>query len=119
MLLRDFAFFNHNSIYLDLKGKVVNISFPLLDSLSNYSLQLALGGNDLLENVYFNALKTTSFGSYTTAFVNILTASGTNKTHTLHFPSNLQSTISGLTGYPNFGGTSGYVTLAFDLPATT
>lgn len=99
--------------------KVVNISFPLLDSLSNYSLQLAFGGNNLIENIYFYALKTTSFDSYTTAFVNMLTGSGTNKTHTLHFPSNLQTTISGLTGYPNFGGTSGYVTLAFDLSATS
>ena len=34
MLLRDFAFFNHNSIYLDLKGKVVNISMGhMIDSI--------------------------------------------------------------------------------------
>ena len=43
---------------------------------------------------------------------------GTTTTHTLHFPSNLESTIQGLTGYPLFSGTSGYVVCAFDLPAT-
>lgn len=32
----------------------------------------------------------------------------------LHFPSNMQTTISGLTGYPNFGGTDTHV--YFDLP---
>ena len=36
---------------------------------------------------------------------------------TVHFPSNLVSTIQGLTGYPNFGGTN--TVLAFDLPATS
>jgi hypothetical protein len=37
----------------------------------------------------------------------------------VHFPSNLSSTISGLTGYPLFGGASGKVTLLFDLAATS
>lgn len=36
---------------------------------------------------------------------------------TVHFPSNLESTIQGLAGYPNFGGTN--TTLLFDLPATS
>ena len=40
------------------------------------------------------------------------------ETVTIHFPSNLQSTISQLDGYPLFGGESGYIVLAFDLPAT-
>ena len=72
-----------------------------------------------LTDIYFRALTTTSFGSYTNQFSSMLAGTGTTKTHTLHFPSNLQSTISGLQGYPNFGGTAGYVTCLFDLPATS
>ena len=72
-----------------------------------------------LTDIYFRALTTSSFGSNKNQFSNMMQNTGTTTTHTLHFPSNLQSTISGLTGYPNFGGTSGYVTLAFDLPATS
>jgi hypothetical protein len=49
----------------------------------------------------------------------MLSNTGTSRTHTIHFPSNLQTKISTLSGYPNFGGTNGYVTLAFDLPATS
>jgi hypothetical protein len=49
----------------------------------------------------------------------MLNSTGTTTTHTLHFPSNLESTIQGLSGYPTFGGTSGYVVLAYDLPATS
>jgi hypothetical protein len=72
-----------------------------------------------LTDVYFNALKTTSFSSSTNPFSGMLSNTGKTKTHKLHFPSNLQSTIAGLSGYPTFGGSSGYVTLAFDLPATS
>ena len=72
-----------------------------------------------LTDIYFRALTTTSFGSYTNQFSSMLGGTGRTKTHTLHFPSNLQSTISGLNGYPNFGGASGYVVCAFDLPATS
>lgn len=71
-----------------------------------------------LENLYFPALTSTSFGSFNTQFQNLLGATGVLTMHTIHFPSNLQSTIQGLVGYPNFNGVSGYVTLAFDLPAT-
>lgn len=35
---------------------------------------------------------------------------------TVHFPANKQSTISALSGYPNFGGTN--TTVLFDLPST-
>ena len=73
-----------------------------------------------LTDIYFNSLKTSSFGSsIVNQFNSMMSGTGTSVVHTLHFPSNLQSTISGLTSYPNFGGTSGYVTLAFDLPATS
>lgn len=67
-----------------------------------------------LENVQFWALTSTSF-SNTNIFTGMMTGTGSSKTHTLHFPRNLQSTISGLDGYPLFGGTSGKVVLAFDM----
>jgi hypothetical protein len=69
--------------------------------------------------VYFPALTTNSFGTRVNQFQNLLTSTGSAITHTLHFPSNLESKISSLTGYPTFGGTSGYVTLLFDLTATS
>ena len=85
----------------------------------SYELNSAFSGCTNIESISFPSLTTTSFGSYTNQFNNMLSNTGTTKTHTLHFPSNLQTTISGLRGYPLFGGTSGYVTLSFDLPATS
>ena len=75
-----------------------------------------------LKDVYFNGLTTTSFGSYINQFngmFNATTGSTATGGCTVHFPSNLQSTISGLTGYPTFGGSASYITLAFDLTATS
>ena len=89
------------------------------ESLSSITGSAAFGntfnGCTGLKDVYFPALKTTSFGNRVNQFNNMLSSTGTDVTHTLHFPSNLRNTISGLTGYPTFGGDSGYVTLAFDL----
>lgn len=71
-----------------------------------------------LTTLSFPALNTTSFGSqYVNQFGNML--SGVTGC-TLHFPKNLdpqtgKTTISGLTGYPNFGGTD--TVLVFDLPS--
>ena len=100
------------------------VRFPKLTDLTSATSQ-ALGTvftiATALEDVYFNALTTSSFGSSAdalTVFNNMVRNTGTDVTHTLHFPSNLESTIQGLTGYPLFGGTSGYVVLAYDLPAT-
>ncbi|MBQ5900273.1 MAG: leucine-rich repeat domain-containing protein [Clostridia bacterium] len=72
-----------------------------------------------LTDIYFRALTTSSFGTNTNQFTNLMQQTGTSVTHTLHFPSNMQATIQTLSGYPLFGGTSGYLTLAFDLPATS
>jgi hypothetical protein len=73
-----------------------------------------------LSSISFPALTTTSFGnSYNSQFSNMLSYTGSKTIHTVHFPSNLQSNIANLSGYPLFGGTSGYVTLSFDLPATS
>ncbi len=96
-------------------------TFPKLKTLTGSACCRRLFGyTGSLEDIYFPALTTSSFGStYTDQFTNLVVGSGTSRTHTIHFPSNLQSTISQLSGYPNFGGTSGYVVLSFDLPATS
>lgn len=92
-------------------------NFTNLITLNSGSMQNAFYMCEYLEDVYFNSLKTTSFNN-TNAFYGMLSYTGTDTTHTLHFPSNLESTIQGLGGYPRFGGSNGYVVLAFDLPAT-
>lgn len=64
----------------------------------------------------FPAITTLSFGSNINQFTNMCVSV---QNITLHFPSNVQSVIEGLTGYSTttpFGATSG--TVLFDLPAT-
>jgi len=100
---------------------LTTVRFPKLTNLdANKCMEQAFNGCTSLENVYFNGLTTSSFGSsFKTQFTNLMRNTGDSTTHTLHFPSNLQSTIATLSGYPLFGGTDGYVTLAFDLTATS
>jgi hypothetical protein len=98
---------------------LTSVSFPSLTSIGSAGFYEVFGYCTALTDVYFYALTTTSFGTYTNQFVNFFFSSGTGVTHTIHFPSNLESKIQSLNGYPNFGGSSGYVTLAFDLPATS
>lgn len=93
---------------------------PKLSLINNVGIFAeAFDGDRYIESISFPALTTTSFGSYTNQFTNMMINTGTTTTHTIHFPSNLQSTISGLDGYPTFGGDSSYVVLAFDLTATS
>ena len=94
---------------------ITTIDFKKLsDITTSYCLRNAFQSLSSLTDVYFRALTTTSFGSQTNQFTTMLSStSGV----TLHFPSNLQSTIQGISGYPSFGGTN--VTIAFDLPATS
>lgn len=100
---------------------LTSISFPMLDSIQgNNAMSYTFRNCTGLTSVSFPALTTTSFGSdYTNQFTGMMTGTGTSKTHTIHFPSNMESTISELTGYPNFGGTNGYIVLSYDLPATS
>lgn len=98
---------------------LVRVDLPSLTTIGGGAFYSFVGGCTSLEHVYFNALTTTSFGTAKNQFSSMLASTGTDCTHTLHFPSNMEDTISGLTGYPNFGGTSGYVTLLYDLPATS
>lgn len=98
---------------------LTSVDLSSVSSIGDRGLYDAFYSCTGLTDVYFNSLTTTSFGSYRNQFQYMLNGTGTTTIHTLHFPSNLSSTISGLTGYPTFGGTSGYVTLSFDLPATS
>ena len=99
---------------------LTSVDLPALTTVTGYqALYCAFQNCTQLTDVYFRSLTTSSFGSYINQFTQLMSGTGTTVTHTLHFPSNLESTISGLTGYPNFGGSSSYVVLAFDLPATS
>lgn len=98
------------------------ISFPELASITGSScFSYMFSQCSKLASISFPKLTTSSFGSYVNQFANMFNSStaSTSGAITMHFPSNLSSTISGLTGYPNFGASSGRLTLAFDLPATT
>ena len=98
---------------------LTSVSFPSLTTISgSYACNFMFQSCKALTDVYFPALTTTSFGSNKNQFSSMMSGTGTYVTHTLHFPSNLESKIRTLTGYPTFGGTSGYVVLSFDLPQT-
>ena len=139
----------NNGLYSLLKDtKITTISFPSLETVSGISslqylvqnCQLlktayfeklsnvpvvpfvgAFGNCPAITDIYFNALTTTSFGTVKTQFHSMFNSStaATSGNVNVHFPSNLETTISGLIGYPLFGGASGRVTLLFDLTATS
>lgn len=98
-------------------SKLLSFSFSNLNSLTGQTaLRYMFQNCTTLGMIYFNKLNTTSFGSYRNQFTNML--SGCSNV-TLHFPSNLQSTIQTMDGYSTtapFGASSG--TISFDLPAT-
>lgn len=105
---------------------IVTMSFPKLSILTGANcFGSCFLGCKLITDIYFNALTTTSFGTkYINQFNGMFNSSSSGTAATsgnvnVHFPSNLETTISGLTGYPLFGGASGRVTLLFDLPATS
>lgn len=86
-----------------------------LSSLTNLgwgALRYAFMDCPSLTSISFPALTSTSFGANTNQFNFMLSEDGV----TLHFPSNVQSEVEALDGYPDFGGTN--TTVLFDLPAT-
>lgn len=103
-----------------LCNNLITASFAsLYQILGANALNTAFAYATKIENIYFNSLTSSSFGSVKSQFTNMMQGTGSTVTHTIHFPSNLESTIQTLTGYPLFGGTSGKVVCAFDLPATS
>lgn len=97
---------------------LTTMTFPSLSVITgSAALQNAFSRCRSLTSLYFPAVTTSSFGTRTNQFSNMC---GSVPNVTLHFPSNVQSVIEGLTGYSTtapFGATSG--TVLFDLPATS
>lgn len=99
---------------------LTSVNFPALTTLSASScMAYCFSYCSSLTDVYFPALTTSSFGSNKDQMSGLLSSTGTTVTHTLHFPSNLETIISGLTEYPIFGGTASAVQILFDLAATS
>ena len=97
---------------------ITTVYLTSLEKIGTWGLRQGFAYCTSITDIYFNSLNTTSFDDDPFSFNAMLSGTGTSITHTLHFPSNLEPTIQNLAGYPNFGGSSGYVVLAFDLPAT-
>lgn len=98
-----------------------SVSFPSLTYIDSCGLEATFQDCKYLEHIYFPSLTTSSFGD-TDALYDMVYNSGSlsnSGTCTIHFPSNLQSAVSQLDDYPTFGGDSGVIVLAFDLPATS
>ena len=74
-----------------------------------------------LTSVYLPAFTTTTISGNVNAIQKIFNGNtaSTSGTCTVHFPSNLQSAVSGLSGYPTVNGHSRRIVLAFDLTATS
>lgn len=108
--------------YIFSSADILTLEFPKLSVLTGVrALFHMFDGCKNLTSVSFPALTTDSFGTTKNQFEAIfnITTGQTSGAITMHFPSNLESIIQGMTGYPTFGATSGIVTLAFDLPATS
>lgn len=89
-----------------------SISFQHLSSITgNWAMKEAFNGCTALTSVSFPALTTSSFGSYTSQFGDMLKGcSGV----TVHFPASIQSTIGSWSSVTSgFGGTN--TTVLFDL----
>lgn len=94
---------------------LTSMTFPSLDTITDREcLYYSFMSCNSLTSVSFPALKSTSFGSYTNQFSNMLyNVTGC----TVHFPSNLQSVIGSWADVTaGFGGTN--TTVSFDLTAT-
>ena len=97
--------------------ELVEVDFTNLSGIyCPYALRFAFSNCTKLQTLSFPSVKTTSFGSKTNQFTDMCRGiSGI----TIHFPSNVRSTIEGLNGYSTtapFGATSG--TVLFDLDPT-
>lgn len=97
-----------------------HIYFPYLSVISgSRAFQGIFARCNSLSEISFPSLTSSSFGSYTDQFKNMLTGVA-NTSCTIHFPSNLQSVIGNWTDVVSgFGAAStATITVLFDLPAT-
>ena len=117
-------------------SKCVGVSFPKLKIIREYgffrmfyNLYSQLGSTltfpeltTVYDKAFNQAFSTTyitelNFPKLTTvtnnAFYGMM--SGHSRSTIIHFPENMQSTIEALNQYPTFGGSSSYISCAFDL----
>ena len=94
---------------------LTSVHFPSLSVLSGTRTLSYCFCRSGVQDIYFEALTSTSFGEYTDHFYDMLT--NNTGTCTVHFPVNLESVIGNWSDVINgFGGTN--VTVAFDLSPT-
>jgi hypothetical protein len=99
--------------FYNCTGLTGSVDLSSVTSIGVYGMQNAFYRTGITD-LYFNSLTSSSFGSYTNQFNNML---GGVTGCTVHFPSNLQSVIGSWASVTNgFGGTN--TTVLFDLPAT-
>lgn len=112
-------------------SQLLTIKFNALNVITN---QLASGFSQMITNcpklnsIEFGGLKASTFSSITNQLAylfNYSTGSQATGGCIVHFPSNFDPSdpnhtfdASTLGGYPTFGGSSSYIHVAFDLPAT-
>ena len=102
------------SAFYGCTGIIGSVDLSSVTSIGNYGMRNAFYGCTGVTSLYFNSLTSSSFGSNTTQFYDML--SGVTGC-TVHFPINLQSVIGSWADVTNgFGGTN--TTVLFDLPAT-
>ena len=110
---------------------LTSVKFNKLNTISKAlapSYTQVMPGCTALESVEFGGLTASTFASLTNQLqylFNSTTGSTAANGCTVHFPSNFDPAdpnhtfdASTLAGYPTFGGSSSYIHVAFDLPAT-
>lgn len=94
---------------------LITVSFLKLKTIDGTDSCVRMFANcKSLTDVYFYSLTSVSAD----AFEDMFLGAGASTGLTVHFPSNAETLIQGLTGYPTFGADSDIITLAYDLPAT-
>lgn len=92
-----------SSAFLDCTS-LTTVSFPKVEVITcPQGMSTCFQNCTSLEDVYFDSLTIDSFGATKNQFANMLRGCSGVK---LHFPDGLQGVISGLSGFPNFGGTN-------------
>ena len=114
---------NYRQVFMNAFRDCPSLTTMNFNSLNVVGAPNAFGNaftNDsAIEHIYFNAFTNGTIATgQASIFTNMLYNTGTSVTHTVHFPNNIENAVMNTTGYPLFGGTSSYVTLAFDLPST-
>lgn len=99
--------------------KLTRVDFPSLKLIGENGLANSFSsvsrGNDTIQSMWFYALDTDSFGTYTNQFNYML--SGKSTATTVHFPMRIQSTIGSWSDVTNgFAGTN--TTVLFDIVTT-